>query len=146
MSENVAVYPVSHETCTVLGRRAKSAEDPIWAGLMFNGKEIVRTQSTIMRWACGDDAPYDLHLDVPWDHPADQAAGIKSECIYRVRPKMEAGRRWQGRTVRSVALERDETKSPPWVIRVEFAPSRKRAPPTGGDAPAAPSQDENPVA
>lgn len=115
----VVRYAVNHETCTILGSRYK-ADSPCWTGLHFNGNEKLRTQSTIMLWAVGSDASYDLHLDVPWEHPSDWDGESEPDCIYRVRPIAEVGRRWRGRKVAAVDLERDASRSPPWVIIVTF--------------------------
>lgn len=118
--------PVTPMTCAVLGSKAKSVDDPLWAGLLFDHPAAqVRTQSTLMVWVCGPDkAPFDLHLNVPWVHPTDAARGMAWEddrCMYRVRPKIETGRKWRGRSVSDVKIERDDTYSPPWVIRFQYA-------------------------
>lgn len=120
--ERVARYPVAPETVTVLGCRPRSAQEPRWAGLRWNGEEKVLTQSTLMRFVCGADAPYDLHLNVPWCHPEDYVTDEDIDgCKYRVRPRMEPGKRWKRRMVKAVSIERDETLTPPWVICVEYA-------------------------
>lgn len=41
-----------------------------------------------------DKAPLDVHLDVPWIHPEDEAAGRtweNDQVLYRVRPRIEVG-------------------------------------------------------
>lgn len=116
---NVERLPVDPTTCTVLGARVKP-NSPRWTGLRWNGEETVLTQSTLMMVVCGADAPYDLHLRVPWVHPEDEARGFEADSFYRVRPIPRAGKKWNGRKVKSVAIERDETRSPPWAIVLEF--------------------------
>lgn len=82
-------------TCTVLGSRwSKKAP---WSGLLFDHPATtVRSKSTLMQAMCGDGAPEDLHLRVPFLHPADAARGMQWEddqCFYRVRPIVQAGDR-----------------------------------------------------
>lgn len=123
---DIVRFPIEPETVTVLGsiwHRGTRA----WDGLDFT-RAKVRTQSTLMIYVCGSaDAPYDLHLDVPFCHPDDHPTGPKDyDCVYRVRPRAEPGKRWRGRLVRAVTLKRAPGKSPPWEIEIEFA-GRKRA-------------------
>lgn len=116
--------PVSPETCTVNGYRVKPT-DTSWTGLDLANAEP-RTQSTMMLAVVGsDDAPPDIHLNVPWCHPEDRANGAPADdCIYRVRPRMKVGRRWKGDVVRSLSFER---WSGSWFLALEFAPKgRKR--------------------
>ena len=105
--------PVSPETCTVNGNRVK-ATDASWAGLDLANAEP-RVQNTLALAVAGQDAaPPDIHLTVPWRHPED---GGDFDCRYRVRPKMEAGKKWRGQKVRSVAFERWDGK---WFLAIEF--------------------------
>lgn len=116
--------PVDHTTCTVLGNRAKSATDPLWAGLDMSRAEP-RVQSTLMLTVAGPEAPTDIHLAVPWCHPSDQTGSPDDfDCIYRVRPKMGAGKRWKRRKVDSVAFERWDGK---WWLAVAFAAIRGKS-------------------
>lgn len=113
--------PVSPETITVLGYRVK-ATSPAWTGLDLVNAEP-RTQSTLWLAVAGqDEAPPDIHLDVPWCHPDDRARGAPADdCRYRVRPRMTPGKRWKGRLVKSVAFERWQGK---WFIAIETADPR----------------------
>lgn len=84
---------VSPSTCTVLGHNVR-ADSPMWAGLKLNSPNVeLRNQSTIMRAIVGQEAPDDLHLNVPWIHPEDEARGLQwdGHCFYRVRPIIEPG-------------------------------------------------------
>jgi len=115
------IFPIEPSTVTVLGYRPRDAADARWAGLHFGSPHVkLRSQSTLMLSCLGPkDAPYDLHLAVPWSHPDD---GYDDEdCVYRVRPRASAGRKWLGRKVEAVAIEPDATRFPPWQIRVRFA-------------------------
>lgn len=97
--------PVSPETVTVLGNRVKKSS-PAWRGLDLENADLA-TQATIMLVICGpDEAPPDLHLRVPWWHPDDGPAPSPPEMYYRVRPRMEPGKKWKGKKVESVAFER----------------------------------------
>ena len=110
--------PIAPNTVTVLGSRWKA--DAPWAGLDFT-KARLRTQSTLMLYVCGpNEAPYDLHLDVPWCHPDDQPEGWDDEMVYRVRPIAEPGQKWRRRMVESVAIEPAPDNDPPWEIIVRF--------------------------
>lgn len=87
--------PVSADNCTINGYRAK-ATSAAWIGLDLARAEILR-QSTLMLCVFGKDAPYDLHLNVPWMHPEDRekhADNPDSWCYYRVRPKRKRGARF----------------------------------------------------
>lgn len=108
--------PVSPETVTVLGSRVK-ATDAAWLGLDLANAEP-RTQNTLSLFVFGPDgAGLDLHLDVPWCHPDDQTGSPADfDCRYRVRPRMEPGKRWKGKMVKSVAFERWRGE---WFIAVE---------------------------
>lgn len=110
--------PVSHETVTVLGSRVK-ANSPAWTGLDLANAEP-RVQSSLMLTVIGPgEAPLDIHLNVPWCHPDDRTGSPDDfDCRYRVRPRMEAGKRWKGKKVVAVAFERWDGK---WWIAVEFA-------------------------
>jgi hypothetical protein len=68
---------------------------------------------------CGKDAPPDIHLRVPWCHPEDRTGTAEDwhDCIYRVRPKMQPGKRWQGQKIKSVMFERWDGK---WWIAYEI--------------------------
>jgi len=114
------LFPVDPTTCTVLGYRV-TPDSPAWTGLRWNGKEEVRDRASVLEYLFGKEAPFDLHLRVQWEHPDDYVEGEEPDCWYRVRPIARPGRKWNGRKVKSVAIERDETRSPPWVIRIEFA-------------------------
>jgi hypothetical protein len=114
--ERIKVEPA---TVTVLGYKVR-ATDPSWTGLDLSRAEP-RTQSSIMLHICGsDEAPRDVHLNVPWCHPDDQTGSADDfDCRYRVRPRMEPGKNWKGRRVRGVDFERwDGT----WYIVVEYWP------------------------
>jgi hypothetical protein len=98
--------PVEPATCTVLGYKPKGADDPLWAGLELSRAEL-------REWA-------DYHLAVPWEHPEDQEAfgdDPSDWAIYRVRPRMEPGKKWKGKKVNAVAFVRDADA---WWIDVEF--------------------------
>lgn len=118
-------FPIAPDTVTVLGSRWK-VTDVAWRGLDFTRARL-RTQSTLMLSICGRDAPYDLHLDVPFCHPDDQPDGWADDLVYRVRPIAEPGRRWRRRIVKSVVIEPAPDKSPPWEIVVEFARAARQA-------------------
>lgn len=107
---------VSPETVTVLGYRCKP-DDVRWTGLDF-AKADLRTQSSLFLMLCGkDDAPPDLHLSVPWWHPDDGEHPDPPEMYWRVRPRMEPGKRWKGKKVKTVAFER---WSGEWWIAFEY--------------------------
>jgi hypothetical protein len=126
------VFPVAPDTVSVLGSRWE-ADEPAWAGLDF-AKAKLRTQNTLMLSICGADAPYDLHLDVPFWHPGDGEPDpdIEDWAWYRVRPLPEPGRKWRGRKVVDVTIEPAPERSPPWQIRVTFA--GRSTPMTGAHA------------
>ena len=115
-------FPVAPDTVTVLGSRWP-ANSRAWAGLAFSHPLcVVRTTSTLMEWVCGGkDVPNDLHLNVPFEHPDDGPVPDVPDMFYRVRPRAEPGKKWRGRKVMSVAIERDTGRDPPWHIIVEFA-------------------------
>lgn len=118
--------PVSTDTVTVLGSRWK-ADAPAWRGLDFT-RAIVRTQNTLSLALFGpDEKLYDLHLDVPFMHPDDQARGDDEWLKYRVRPRAESGKRWRGRLVKSVALIPAEGQPIPWAIEIEYAGKGRQA-------------------
>ena len=78
-----------------------------------------RVQSTLMLAVCGQaEAPFDIHLDVPWCHPEDRTGDDAEDfdCRYRVRPKMQTGKKWKGQTFKQIAFERWDGK---WFIAVE---------------------------
>lgn len=105
--------PVSPKTVTVLGYRVKK-DDPMWSGLDLINAEP-RMQSTLMLAVAGTaDAPQDIHLNVPWKHPDD--ADYSDECRYRVRPRMEIGKRWKKKRVTNVSFERWDGV---WYIAIE---------------------------
>ena len=83
------LLPVDATTCTVNGYRYRQTE-PAWTGLALSRAEL-RDQASIMVWIAGADAPYDLHLSVPWQHPDDGPWTPQTGCWYRVRPKREKG-------------------------------------------------------
>lgn len=103
--------PVSPETCSVLGIRVR-ADSPAWLGLDFS------RATTATKLFSARPCP---HLCVPFCHPEDQPEGWDDDMIYRVYPLMEAGRKWKGRKVISVAIEPAPDRDPPWVIVVEYA-------------------------
>lgn len=112
----VHILPVSPTTCTVLGQRAKSEADPLWAGLDLSRAEM-RDYSPI----AGRAGPRDPNLGVPWCHPEDQTGSPDDfDCIYRVRPKMEAGKRWKRRLVEHVDIQRVNGS---WLIAVVTTPT-----------------------
>lgn len=117
--------PVSAETCTVLGYKVKT-RDPEWAGLDLDRADLLQ-QSTLMLAICGpNDAPPDLHLSVPWCHPDDRARGEEPDgCYYRVRPRMEPGKKWAGKKVKAVAFERWAGK---WFLAIEYVPPTDTTP------------------
>ena len=120
------VFPVTPETTEVLGGRWK-ATDPGWRGLAFSHpKATIRIQSKLMLTLSGRDAPYDLHLDVPFNDPDDGPIPDPPQMYYRVRPRAEAGKRWLGRSVRDVKIEPDSERDPPWRIVVTFAGKGRR--------------------
>lgn len=110
--QRIAVGP---ETITVLGHKVK-ATDPSWTGLDLANAEP-RTQNTLSIACFGpNDAGVDIHLDVPWCHPADQTGRPEDfDCRYRVRPRMEVGKKWKGKIVKSIAFERWDGQ---WFIAV----------------------------
>lgn len=105
-------YMVGPKTITVNGSRV-TARHPAWLGLDMSKAEP-RQQSTMMLFAVGAHAPIDVHLSVPFQHPDDK---IDTGIFYRVRPKMEVGEKWQGKTVESVAFECWDGE---WFIAVGF--------------------------
>jgi hypothetical protein len=112
-------FPVAPDTVTVLGYRVK-ATDARWRGLDFNSAELRKT-ATAMAYFLGSAAPFDLHLNVPFCYPGEQAAayeGIK----YRVRPQAKVGKFWQGCMVRSVAIVHAPDLDPPWALEIGFKP------------------------
>lgn len=117
---------VTPETVEILGRRAKSESDPLWAGLFLDRAEPAM-QTSLMLMVCGaDDAPIDRHLRVPWCHPSDRTGTDEdwNDCIYRVRPRLAEGKRWRGRKVGRVhGFERWDGR---WFIAFEYA-ARKRS-------------------
>lgn len=123
-------FPIAPDTVTVLGYRVREHE-PRWQGLDFS-RATLRQTSTIMVYFLGDDAPYDLHLNVPFCYPGEPPARYEG-CKYRVRPQAEAGRKWRGRKVVDVAIEPDPDKSPPWEIIVTFERPATPGPTAAGD-------------
>jgi hypothetical protein len=110
--ERIAVSP---ETVTVLGYRVKES-DPRWRGLNFDRAEP-RTQNSLMLVAIGPHDFEDVHLNVPFVHPEDKARGVKDDgCRYRVRPKIQAGKKWKGKLVTAVSFERWDGK---WFIAIK---------------------------
>ena len=79
----MARYAVTPETSTVNGY---PAAPPVWDGLRLAEAEP-RTKSTLMLAAMGPNAPFDLHLSVPWCHPEYEPMSSKDCGRYRVRPK-----------------------------------------------------------
>lgn len=110
--------PVAPETVTVLGNKVKAA-DASWLGLDLDKAEP-RVQASVLMMMLGpNDAPLDIHLNVPWCHPDDRADGMDDDdCTYRVRPRMQPGKKWKGKLVKSVAFERWDGK---WFIAIETA-------------------------
>lgn len=114
---SVVRFPVSPDTITVLGYRVKES-DPAWTGLDLANAEP-RVQSTMWLAIAGaDEAPPDIHLNVPWKHPDDKDY---DGCMYRVRPRMESGKKWKGRKVVSASFERWDGK---WYIAVCYSTTR----------------------
>lgn len=100
--------PVDPTTCTVLGSKARSVDDPLWAGLDLSKAEL-------REW------PGDHHLGVPWEHLEDRKFyGDDPDfwAIYRVRPVMEPGKLWKGKKVTAASFSKAEGA---WWIDVEFA-------------------------
>jgi hypothetical protein len=113
--------PVSPDTVTVLGHKVKK-DDIMWTGLFLDRAEPA-TQSSLMLAICGkDDAPIDIHLRVPWCHPDDRTGTEEdyNDCIYRVRPRMETGKKYKGKLVKFVAFERWNGK---WWLAYELEPN-----------------------
>ena|ERR1043166_3164719 len=104
---------VTHKTVTVNGSVWR--ESAPWSGLSFE-RAKPRVQSTMMMAVCGStEAPLDIHLDVPWCHPADQTDTPEdwNDCVYRVRPRMEVGKKWKGKKITFVAFENWDGK---WYV------------------------------
>jgi hypothetical protein len=79
---------LTQNNSTVLGERWGRASP--WSGLDFS-RGVPRTQSSIMCYIAGADAPRDVHLDVPFLHPQDAASGMDWDgVVYRVRPQWQA--------------------------------------------------------
>jgi hypothetical protein len=114
----IETYPVTPETVTVLGYRVRATK-PMWTGLDFSRAEL-RSHASIMLLMCGEDAPLDLHLSVPWKHP-DDPPDEDDDCWYRVRPRAEVGKRWRGRLVKSVVIVAAPALDPPWAIEIGYA-------------------------
>ena len=94
-------YKVIPKNITVNGSNV-TPKHPAWLGLDMSKAEP-RQQTALMLAVLGDDAPVDVHLSVPFQHPSDTTDwGM----FYRVRPRMEPGGKWRGKTVKSVAFER----------------------------------------
>ncbi|MGU3387220.1 hypothetical protein ACLBYG_22110 [Methylobacterium sp. D53M] len=74
---------VTPGTCEVLGSRV-TAKSPAWTGLRLD-EAVARKVGPL-----GTLRP---HLDVPWQHPEDAAAGRGGEARYRVDPIIQAGDR-----------------------------------------------------
>jgi hypothetical protein len=108
--------PITPETVTVLGRRVK-ANSPMWAGLDLANADL-RMQASILLMTIGPDAPVDLHLSAPWWHPEDGPPPSPPEMWYRVRPRMQPGKKWKGRKVQTVQFERWSGK---WCLAIEYA-------------------------
>ena len=117
MKPTIERLKVSPEVVTVLGNKVRETS-PAWRGLDFANAEL-RTQTTIMIHIVGpDEAPRDVHLNVPWCHPDDQTGNPDDfDCRYRVRPRMAPGKKWKGRLVRRVDFERWNGD---WFIAVEY--------------------------
>lgn len=112
-SVRVHRIPLTADAVTVLGYKWKET-NPAWKGLDFANAEP-RVQASGLLAVCGaDDAPRDVHLSVPFCHPDDQTGSPDDfDCRYRVRPRMEAGKKWKRKMVYWVAFERWEGK---WII------------------------------
>ena len=109
---------VGPKTITVNGSRV-TAKHPGWLGLDMSNAEP-RQQSSLMLFAVGSNTPIDVHLRVPFQHPGDT---VDSGCFYRVRPKMEVGKKWEEKIVKSVAFER---WGDAWYIAVELESEGER--------------------
>ena len=106
---------VSPATVTVLGYNVKET-DPAWAGLNFRRAEP-RQQNSAMLMMVGPHEGKDIHLNVPFLHPADKKRGMREDgCRYRVRPKMKVGKKYKDKIVTGVAFEKWNGK---WFIAVE---------------------------
>lgn len=127
MIRETVIYPVAPETVEVLGSRWKSTT-PAWKGLAFSHPEaVIMTQSTLFLALVGPkEAPFDLHLNVPFNHPDDGPVPDPTDMFYRVRPRAEAGRKWNGRKVEAVAIEPDADRDPPWRIVITYAGQGRR--------------------
>lgn len=110
--------PVEPSTVTVLGYKVKVTE-PMWQGLDFDRAEPRQQASILMAMWGSKNAPQDIHLNVPFCHPEDRARGDDDDgCRYRVRPRMQIGKKWKGKMVKSAAFERWDGK---WFIVIETA-------------------------
>lgn len=115
--------PVEPSNVEVLGNKVK-ATDVMWTGLDM-AKAEPRVQSTLWLAIAGqEEAPLDIHLCVPWEHPEDKKDGIDSETRYRVRPRMQPGKRWKGQMVKSVAFEMWDGK---WYIAYSVEPPKHKS-------------------
>ena len=75
--------PVTAETSTVLGHRAK----PYWPNLYFDHAQVRRQSlvGALMGLAS------DVHLSVPWRHPNDAQMPLDECARYQVRCRWEGG-------------------------------------------------------
>jgi hypothetical protein len=100
----------------VLGNKVK-ATDPMWAGLDLNRADLLCQSSLAIACFGPDGAPPDMHLSVPWCHPEDQTGSPDDfDCWYRVRPRMEVGKKWKGKRVAGVCFELYGGK---WFLAIE---------------------------
>ena len=111
---------VGPQAATVNGSHYRTGS-AVWRGLKMSEAEP-RAQSAMMVAVCGADrAPIDIHLQSPFrDHDDD---GLDATVFYRVRPKMEAGKKWKGRMVDFVCFEKIDGE---WWIAVKLGDNNAR--------------------
>ena len=112
---------VGPQTATVNGTHYRTGS-AVWRGLKMSEAEP-RAQSAMMVAVCGADrAPIDIHLQSPFrDHDED---GLDATVFYRVRPKMEVGKKWKGRMVDFVCFEKIDGE---WWIAVKLGDNEEAA-------------------
>ena len=99
--------PVVPENVDVLGYRV-TADDAAWTGLDWSGAEPVNRDDG---WS---------YLRMPWCHPEDQTGDPDDfDCIYRVYPRAEPGKKWKRKLVKGTSFVNADGK---WWIDVEFEP------------------------
>lgn len=98
--------PVDPKNIDVLGHRV-TPDDAAWTGLDWSHAEAVNRDDG---WS---------YLRMPWCHPQDQTGDPEDfDCIYRVYPRAEPGKKWKRKMVKGTAFVMVDGK---WWIDVEFA-------------------------